>query len=110
MAISLTANISYARNVVTNTVEALIQRGSVSAPGSVTVGATDNTTITADIVSAGVSASFSSDAAVSLSVTATIVENTITNTTRALVNARAAGGIRPLAHGTVELGSLGTGR
>ena len=85
--VSVSPDVSYAENDITNTTEAVIEGGSiVSTPGAVSLEATDNSTIKSDITAAAVSIGFTGgSAAISFSIAGTIGLNDIANETRAVV-------------------------
>ncbi len=89
-AIQINAGASIAKNEVSNTVETVIADAAVAAPGAVSLSATDDTRITADLVAACVSAAFGSRGSGGLAVAGTVVLNDISNTTRALIENGAA--------------------
>jgi hypothetical protein len=86
-ALSLSGAAAVALNAIHSTTEALISTGSiVNAPGAVSMTATDDSSITADVVAASVSAGFGASTSGGLAVGITFVTNDVANITRAVVD------------------------
>ena len=87
-AVNLSANVSFAKNLVSNRVEALITGGStVNTVGAVSLSARDDSFITADLVAASLSAAVGSSSSGGLSVNGAVAFNDIANVTRAVIDA-----------------------
>ncbi|MGD8418987.1 MAG: hypothetical protein PVJ78_01070, partial [Gammaproteobacteria bacterium] len=85
-ALNISIGVSYAKNIIGNEIEAVIAGGAdVSAAGNVTVSATDESSISADIAAASVSIAASSSYSITLTVSAVDALNEIGNTTRAAI-------------------------
>ena len=86
--VNVSVDASVAVNLTASTVEAVVENGALTVPGTVTLSASDESTIKADIISATISATISSgnSPTVGVSVTASVAVNEINNTTRAVVD------------------------